>query len=49
MVKEISENVWDILKGKIPFNLIKRLVKVFRVWSEKEAFKMECNKRNRNI
>ena len=50
MVKEISENAWDILRGKkIPFNLIKRLVEVFRVWSKKEAFKMECNKRNRNI
>ena len=31
------------------FNLIKSLVKVFRVWCNKEALKMECNKRNRNI
>ena len=31
------------------FNLIKSLVKVFRVWRNKEALKMECNKRNRNI
>ena len=25
------------------------MVKVFRVWRNKEALKMECNKRNRNI
>ena len=31
------------------FNFIKSLVKVFRVWRNKEALKMECNKRNRNI
>ena len=28
---------------------MKSLVKVFRVWRNKEALKMECNKRNRNI
>ena len=26
------------------FNLIKSLIKVFRVWRNKEALKMECNK-----
>ena len=31
------------------FNLIKSLVKVFRVWRNKEVLKMKCNKRNRNI
>ena len=31
------------------FNLIKSLVKVFRVWCKKEALKMDCYKRNRNI
>ena len=31
------------------FNLIKSLIKVFRVWRNKEALKMKCNKRNRNI
>ena len=25
------------------------MIKVFRVWRNKEALKMECNKRNRNI
>ena len=29
-------------------NLIKGLVKVFRVWRNKETLKMECNKCNRN-
>ena len=29
--------------------LIKNLVKVFRVWHDNEALKMECNKRNHNI
>ena len=29
--------------------MIKSLVKVFRVWCNKEALKMECNRRNRNI
>ena len=33
----------------MPFNLIKSLIKVFRVWRNKEALKMEYNKRNRNI
>ena len=31
------------------FNLIKSLVKLFRVWCNKEALKMECNKRKRII
>ena len=49
-VKENSENFWDITRGtNIWFNLIKRLVKVFRVWRNNEALKIECNKPNRNI
>ena len=31
------------------FNLIKSLDIFFRIWRDKEALKMECNKRNRNI
>ena len=31
------------------FNLIESLVKVLRVWRNRDALKMECNKRNRNI
>ena len=49
MVKGISENLGDIIKGIKQFNLIKSLVKVFRVWLNKEALNMECNKRNRYI
>ena len=30
------------------FNLMKSLVIFFRIWRDKEALKMECNKRNRN-
>ena len=47
MVKEISENFWDMMRELIRFNLIKSLVKVFRAWRNKETLKMECNKRNR--
>ena len=31
------------------FNLVKGLVKVYKVWCNKEALKMGCNKRNRKI
>ena len=37
---------WEIIRG---INTVKSLVKVFRVWRNKDALKMECNKRNHNI
>ena len=49
IVKQILENFWDIIRGIDTVHLIKSSVKVFRVWRNKEALKMECNKCNRNI
>ena len=37
---------WEIIRD---INTVKSLVKVFRVWRNKDALKMECNKRNHNI